>query len=275
MIPGRLRRRLFPASGWRGYSVCRIVSKPCTSAEHRPCDSCELVGNGNDHYARMGSRRQCRDPVANWQLVALHTTHNRPSTVNEQAPQIFVSAFADPEEFGFTTGRILLRYKSEPRRELSTLTKCGAIADSSNHCCRAERTNAGDCEQTLTSIVSFGDCFNFVTHLLDTFIDLVPFFDQLLKQVVHPSRHAFLGYNQQRGDLTPQCLPPCSRGNAAFEQECTELVDQTCSPLDQPVTYPMQRLNIQLILSLNRNEPHRWPLNCFRNRFGIGVIVLL
>src|SRR3954447_10246957 len=223
----------------------------------------------------MRSRRQCRDPVAKWQLVALHTTHNRPSTVNEQAPQIFVSAFADPEEFGFTSGRMLLRHKSEPRRELSTFTERCAISDSSNNRGCTDRTNTGNCDQTLTSIVSFGNCFNFVTHLLDTFIDLVPFFDHLLEQVVHPSRHAFLSYNQQRGDLTPQCLPPCSHGYAAFEQECTELVDQTCSPLYQPITYAMQRLNIQLILRFDRNEPHRWPLNSFRNRFGIGVIVLL
>src|SRR3954452_25177774 len=112
----------------------------------------------------MRSRRQCGDPVAKWQLVALHTTHNRTSTVDEQAPQIFVSAFADPAEFGFTSGRMLLGYKSEPCRELSTFTECGTISDSSNNRRCTDRTNAGNCEQTLTSIVSFGDCFNFVTH---------------------------------------------------------------------------------------------------------------
>src|SRR5436189_5486343 len=37
----------------------------------------------------------------------------------------------------------------------------------------------------------------------------------------------------------------------------------------------MQRLQIELILRLDWYEPHRWPVHCLGDRFGVPVIILI
>lgn len=52
--------------------------------------------------------------------------------MNQDLPQIDVSAFADPEQLCLASGRVLAWYDPQPRSEVPALTESGAVADGGN-----------------------------------------------------------------------------------------------------------------------------------------------
>ena len=70
----------------------------------------------------------------------------------------------------------------------------------------------------------------------------------------------------------PATLP---ESNAAFEQQTADLIDHCRPPNDPALTYPVQRLHIQLVVCLDRNKAHRRSPDCFGNRLGINEIALV
>jgi hypothetical protein len=61
------------------------------------------------------------------------------------------------------------------------------------------------------------------------------------------------------------------RGNAVFQKKATELIDYSCPITDQARTH-VQRLQIQLVVSLNRHTTRRRALHGFRNRMGVSIV---
>jgi hypothetical protein len=64
-------------------------------------------------------------------------------------------------------------------------------------------------------------------------------------------------------------------GNAVFQKKATDLIDNSCPITDQARTHAVQRLQIQLVVSLNRHTARRRALHGFRNRMGVSEIVLV
>ena len=53
------------------------------------------------------------------------------------------------------------------------------------------------------------------------------------------------------------------------------MIDDAGALADQPLTDAMQRLQVELIGGLRRDELHRWPLHRLGNRLSITEVVLL
>ena len=53
------------------------------------------------------------------------------------------------------------------------------------------------------------------------------------------------------------------------------MIDDAGALADQPLPYPMQRLQVQLIGGLRRHELHRRPLHRLGDRLGIAEVILL
>jgi hypothetical protein len=70
----------------------------------------------------------------------------------------------------------------------------------------------------------------------------------------------------------PQSL---SNRNPALEQEGADLVDNAGALTDQSLTYPMQRLQVELIASLGRHKLHRRTLDRLGNRLSVAEVILL
>ena len=68
---------------------------------------------------------------------------------------------------------------------------------------------------------------------------------------------------------------PLPQGDSTFEQQATNLVDDCCPTHYPTLSYPMQGLQIQLIIALDRYESHLRPLDCLRNRLGVNVVALV
>ena len=69
--------------------------------------------------------------------------------------------------------------------------------------------------------------------------------------------------------------PPLAYGDPALEQQAAYLVDHCGTPHDPPFSHSMQRLQIQLIIALDRHEAHRGPTHGLPDRLRIDVIVLV
>src|SRR5579864_3595773 len=69
--------------------------------------------------------------------------------------------------------------------------------------------------------------------------------------------------------------PPLAYSDSTFEQQATNLVDDCCASHHPALSYPMQGLQIQLVIALDRYEAHLRPPDCLRNRFSINVVTLV
>ena len=63
--------------------------------------------------------------------------------------------------------------------------------------------------------------------------------------------------------------------DAAFDQEAADLIDHPRPLADKTRGHTMQGQQIHLLWRFDRDKVHGWPLNSFRDRFGIAVIVLV
>ena len=63
--------------------------------------------------------------------------------------------------------------------------------------------------------------------------------------------------------------------DAALQQEGADLIDDAGALPDQPLAHAMQRLQVELVGGLGRDELHRRALHRFGDRLRIAVVVLL
>ena len=66
-----------------------------------------------------------------------------------------------------------------------------------------------------------------------------------------------------------------SHRNAVLQKKAAKLIDHGRPITDQARTHPMQRLQVQLIVSLYWNATYRRALHSFRHRVGISKVVLV
>ena len=65
------------------------------------------------------------------------------------------------------------------------------------------------------------------------------------------------------------------RDDSALQQNCAQLVDQGRTFADQSVSRSMERLQIELLLALQLDKPHRRARHRFGDPFGVAIVVLL
>ena len=90
-----------------------------------------------------------------------------------------------------------------------------------------------------------------------------------------PGAQRDVGLEQHLVDSALQFLPPLCDADAALEQDRPELVHQCPPDADQSLTYPVNRLHVELPFRLQRHETHGRTRSGFGDCLGIAVIVLL
>src|SRR5215467_1484358 len=66
-----------------------------------------------------------------------------------------------------------------------------------------------------------------------------------------------------------------SHSNTVLQKEAAKLIDYSCPITNKARAHAMQRLQVELIVSLDRNTARRRALNGFRNRVGGSEVVLV
>ena len=120
--------------------------------------------------------------------------------------------------------------------------------------------------QPLTTGISVGDGFDLARQGLDALIEPAPVARQILDDVHHVWRQRIGGRGQNARQLSTQEALPLPDGNATFQQEGADLIDDASALTHQPLTHAVQRLQIELIGGLRRHQLHRWPLHGLGDR---------
>ncbi len=102
-----VRRASFPSLGsGRHEGRGRVV---CAFAQDGPCDSSHLVGQSDDRYVAMTSRRKAGQPFAESGRLSFHLHHHGSGAVKHHASQIFIVQLTDAEQSGLAACRVLPR----------------------------------------------------------------------------------------------------------------------------------------------------------------------
>src|ERR1700741_5210933 len=70
-------------------------------------------------------------------------------------------------------------------------------------------------------------------------------------------------------------LASLAHGDATLEQQSANLVDHRGAAHDPTFAYSVQRLQVELVIALDRHKAHRGTGYSFGNGFGIDVVLLI
>jgi hypothetical protein len=83
------------------------------------------------------------------------------------------------------------------------------------------------------------------------------------------------GVARMHGNSARKNRSPCRMAMPALQQERADLIDDAGALADQPLAHPVERLQVELLGGLRRNELHRWALHHLGDRLRIAEVVLL
>jgi hypothetical protein len=137
------------------------------------------------------------------------------------------------------------------------------------------RADAGNAHQPLATGILTRNSLDLARQTLDPLVEPAPVASQILDDPNHAGRQDIRGCSQDARQLGAQEALSLPHSNAALQQEGADLIDDAGALTDQPLSHPVQRLQIELIGGLRRHELHRWPLHRFGNRLRVAEVVLL
>jgi hypothetical protein len=80
---------------------------------------------------------------------------------------------------------------------------------------------------------------------------------------------------QDARQLGPQETQPLPHRDSALQHEGADLIDNARALTDKPLAHLVQRLQVELVGRLGRDELHGWALHRLGDRFRIAIVVLL
>jgi hypothetical protein len=98
---------------------------------------------------------------------------------------------------------------------------------------------------------------------------------QLPEQHPQCARQLVVSVFQDPGQCLFDITASLPDGDAALEQQSANLVDHCSATTHPALAHPMQGLQIQLVVRLDRNEAHTWPSHGLGDRFRIDIVVLV
>ena len=112
-------------------------------------------------------------------------------------------------------------------------------------------------------------------HLVDALVEVMQVTGEILDHVHHPRRQEIGAVGKDVRECMAQEAQALAYGDAALEQEGSDLVDDGGALGDKARTNPMQRLKVELVDTLGGNEAHGGTLHGLSHGFGIAEVVFL
>ena len=195
--------------------------------------------------------------------------------MNEDLTQVAVAALADTEEPGLAAGRVLSGHKSEPGRELTAFVEGCTVADCGDDCCCDQRAYTGDLPQPHTGGIGGSNLFHLRIDGCDLLLEFLSLAPKQADQVAHTGRQIRVSVLEDLGHRHLELARCLCEGHPTLKQEGSQLVDDRRSSRNQPVSHAVERLQIQLVIGLDRNEAHILTVDSFGNRLRIKEVVLI
>jgi hypothetical protein len=110
---------------------------------------------------------------------------------------------------------------------------------------------------------------------INAIIEVAPVLREILDQVDHARREYVRAVGQNGRKSFSQTGRSLAHGDAALEQEATDLIDDCRALPDASAPHPVQGLQIKLLGRLQRHRTHGWTLRRLGDGLGIAVVVLV
>src|SRR6516164_11851442 len=110
---------------------------------------------------------------------------NDPGCLDEEHAQVAVAALGEPPEDSPVSSRHLFGHEAEPSRIISPPRKRRSIADRGNHGARDDWTDTRHSHHPPTTVVSFRQCLDFISHSFNSIIELPPVAGKITDDAYH------------------------------------------------------------------------------------------
>lgn len=187
------------------------------SCEHRPSDPSKLVGQGYGHDVAVRSRQQSPNPPAELRIFLGKTRERGARPMDQQHPQVTVTALADVQQPWFSTCRRLARHQSQPSCQLTTRAECPSISHRRHKGGRRQCADPGDTGQSLGVALmahSFGE---FAVIPFDPLVDAPPLLAHVLKEPPKPRLKTVVFIRQDPWKMPLELVSPLRNGDATLK----------------------------------------------------------
>ena len=149
------------------------------AAQNGPSDPGQFVGQGNHRDIAVHAGQQGANPSTEGCWLGRQGADDGAGTMDHQAAQIAVAAFADTEQPGFAAGGVLVRYDAEPGCEIPPTLESAAVVDGGNESACDHGADAGDRLQAPTGRIGLRGLLDLLGQSLNPAIELTPLLAQL------------------------------------------------------------------------------------------------
>ncbi len=181
-----------------------------------------------------------------------------------------------PNSFALPPVEYCSRHQPHPGCKLSPLVEGSAVADRSHDGCRDQRTDAGDLSESQACSIGRGDLLHFMVQIRPP-VARAPSTRPRVERAGFASA-ALDPHRRSRG-------PPASRSRSlagllantrprSSRKARNWLMTEVRRVIRRSRTR-WSRLQIELVICLDRHEPHVLPIDCLGDRFGIQEVVLV
>src|SRR6266702_2136150 len=266
-------RRLDGLSNGRG-EFARFEG--ASMGKNAPGDPGQFIGQRNREYIVVQPLPCGFNPgLEAVTLPALRFDQHHPCRLHEQNPQVAVTSLRYLAEDGAVPGRYLLGDKAQPGGEVAAFGEHIACADCRYHRAGDDRPDTGYADQPLATRVPARDGFDLLRQTLDALVEPAPVSCQIFDDAHHAWRQSVGGCGENARQLVAKEAQSLPNGDATFQQEGADLVDDAGALAHQPLPYAVQPLQVELVGGLGRDELHRRALHRLRNGLRVAEVVLL
>ena len=127
------------------------------AVQHRPCNTCNLVGQRGDRHVRVSPLADFKQPFLQWVIGMFILPYpDSPCSLDEQTAQITVAALADTHEPRGASGRYLPWDKSSPGGKISSSFELATIAHAGHDRCSQQRPDARNGLEAPAKVTALG-----------------------------------------------------------------------------------------------------------------------
>src|ERR1700732_1885403 len=193
-----------------------------------------------------------------------------PGGLNEQTAQIAIAALRYAAEDRAVACRYLLRHQSKPGAEVAAFREHVSSADRGYHRARDDRADARDRHQSLAAFVLTSQCFDLAGEVLNARVQSAPLSCTVIAVAQHARREDIGARREDTRQLGPQGTQALPHGDAPLQQERTDLIDDAGTLTGQSLAHAVQRLQVELVGGLGRDELHGRALDSLGDGFRIS-----
>ena len=169
--------------------------------------------------------------------------------MDQHPTKIAVAALANPQELRLASGRHLSRHESKPSRKVTAPAERLGLSNRCHERGRIQRAYSWDRRKQLHRCIRAGEFCKLRVEGPDPSVECAPFVSHILDQNTDSSAERHLS-GKKLFQSKFKLAPPLGNHDSPLEQDRPKLVDQRRALANQPISSPVQALDVELLVAL-------------------------